>query len=84
MDEAHEEVPLKSRSEQDSTEVPRTIRIPWLARRLGLSKAKTYALVASGELPAYRCGRSLLVLEADVVTFLDSRRVLGGKRRQAE
>lgn len=52
------------------SKVPRGVRVPWLARRLGLSRAKAYALVASGELPAYRCGRALLVLEEDVVAFL--------------
>jgi excisionase family DNA binding protein len=59
---------------QDTT-VPKGVRLPWLARRLGLSKAMLYKLAASGELPAYKCGRSLLVMESDVLAYLQSKRL---------
>lgn len=42
----------------------------------GLSKTTVYALIASGELPAIRIGRSVRVKWEDLETYIESRRIV--------
>jgi excisionase family DNA binding protein len=42
---------------------PIVLTVPEVARTLGLSRGKTYALIGSGEIPSLRLGRSIRVPE---------------------
>lgn len=49
--------------------------VPSVAQQTELSPAFVYKLIASGQLPAVRVGRSVRVLHADLVAFLAAHRV---------
>jgi len=49
---------------------PELLRIEEVARRLGLSRSKTYALAASTALPTVRVGGSIRVRRADLDVWL--------------
>ena len=42
------------------------LRVPIVAERLSLSRAKTYELLASGQLPSVTVGRARRVRESDL------------------
>ncbi len=49
----------------------RLLRLPEASEVLGLSRSKTYALAASGELPTVRIGRSTWVSASLLRAWLD-------------
>lgn len=51
-----------------------------IAALTGYSKPFVYKLIADGDLPAVRVGRSVRVLHEDLVAFLEAHRVGGGAR----
>ena len=46
------------------------LRVPAVAERLSLSRAKTYELLASGQLPSVTVGRARRVRESDLDTMV--------------
>jgi excisionase family DNA binding protein len=48
---------------------PKWLRAGQAARRLGMSRADLYRLIDAGQLPAYRIGRLIRLLEADVEAY---------------
>ena len=48
----------------------RLLRVPTVAERLSLSRAKTYELLASGQLPSVVVGRARRVRESDLDTMV--------------
>ena len=57
---------------RESTTIPRLLRIPQVAEAAEMSPRKIHALVASGELPSVRIGRSVRVDVRDFDRWLDS------------
>ena len=53
---------------------PLALRPRDIAEQTGYSKAFVYRLIADGDLPAVRVGRSVRVMHADLVAFLESHR----------
>lgn len=53
---------------------PALLRVEEAARRIGLSRSKTYALVLAGELPSVSIGRSRRVRTADLERWIDGLR----------
>jgi putative molybdopterin biosynthesis protein len=47
---------------------------------LQLSTKSVYAIVARGELPAYRVGGSVRIAQADLDAYMDERRSTGQQR----
>lgn len=54
---------------------PDVLTIEEAARYLRLSRAKVYGLAASGELPAFRVGRSVRIRRERLEAWLDARAV---------
>lgn len=60
--------------ELDQRPTVRLVTIVPAADWLGLSRSKLYELLAAGELPTVRIGRSRRIAVADLETFVDRRR----------
>lgn len=54
-------------------EAPLLLRAEEVARLLGISRSKAFALLATNELPAIRIGRSVRVARADLEAWIQSR-----------
>jgi excisionase family DNA binding protein len=57
--------------------------IVWLStkeccERLGVTVRTLYRFIDEGQLPAYQMGRVIRVQEADLMAFIDSRRITPG------
>ena len=52
--------------------------VPAIHSQTGWSKPFIYKLIADGQLPAVRVGRSVRVMHADLVAFLEDHRIGGG------
>lgn len=57
--------------------------IEWLstaesARRLGLTVRTLYRMIDEGKIPAYRFGRVIRLMGADVAEFIDRSRIVPG------
>ena len=68
--------------ELDSAELPPhrqvwLVTLPAAARLLGVSRSKLYELVAAGELPTVRIGRSRRIAVADLEQFVRRCRTMG-------
>lgn len=55
----------------EATPAPAMLRIEEVARRIGLSRSKTYSLITTGELPSVSIGRSRRVRSADLDRWID-------------
>lgn len=55
-----------------------TYRPSEVAQMTGLSEPFIYKLIADGEIPSVRVGRSICVLRDDLVGFMQARRTAGG------
>ena len=60
--------------EFDQHPMVRLVTIMTAADWLGLSRSKLYELLAAGELPTVRIGRSRRIAVADLEAFVDRRR----------
>ena len=49
-----------------------------IAELTGYSKPFVYKLISDGKLPAVRVGRSVRVMHADLIAFLEAHRIGGG------
>jgi len=52
---------------------PLLIRAEEAARLLGLGRSKVFQMIAAGELPVVRLGRSVRVPKAELVRWIESR-----------
>jgi excisionase family DNA binding protein len=50
---------------------------------LGISRAKTYGMIASGELPAIRCGKAIRVPRDSLLKWIEANTTGGEVRRSA-
>ncbi len=55
----------------ETIQEPALLRVEEAARRLGLSRSKTYSLVLTGELPSVSIGRSRRVRTADLERWIE-------------
>ena len=53
---------------------PRGWRVREVARRLQLTPSTVYRLIEAGDIGAVRIGRCLVILECDLLRFLEERR----------
>ena len=60
--------------EPDQRPMVRLVTIATAADWLGLSRSKLYELLAAGELPTVRIGRSRRIAVTDLEAFIDRRR----------
>jgi len=60
--------------EPDQRPMVRLVTITTAADWLGLSRSKLYELLAAGELPTVRIGRSRRIAVTDLEAFIDRRR----------
>ncbi len=58
----------------ESNELPITLRVAEVARRLGVARSTIYAWVSDGLLPASRIGKVTLILWEDVQELLRTHR----------
>ncbi len=58
----------------ETIQEPALLRVEEAARRLGLSRSKTYSLVLTGELPSVSIGRSRRVRTADLERWIEGLR----------
>jgi excisionase family DNA binding protein len=55
-----------------ASETARLMTVPEVAKRLNISRSKTYQLIDSGALPHFRIGGSVRVAEDQLAEFLES------------
>lgn len=58
-------------AQQETSEIPQLLTVRQVAERLAISRAKAYALVESGRLPAIRIDRSVRVSSTALKLWLD-------------
>ena len=66
---------MTTQTERDTTATMehRLLKAEEVARRLAIGKATTYMLMASGELPTVRLGKSVRVSERALNTWIEKR-----------
>jgi excisionase family DNA binding protein len=60
-------------SEMDDSNRPTLLRVPEAARELGVSRSKTYQLIAAGQLPTIRIGASIRVNRKALEQLIEDR-----------
>lgn len=65
---------LRVESRMENGVVPQLITVTEAAERLGLSRSKMYELLAAGEMPSVRIGRTRRIDTEDLVAFVEQHR----------